>query len=124
MRNYLRDLKHVIGFAAILVTLLVGMTFVVAGNAAVVPAGNNVAVGAAVVQPAVPPAVLGTSSKSAFNRPLFNRPAFNRPFFNRPAFVRPVFNPFFAPAISPFVVSPFFTPFVVVDDDAFGVDFD
>lgn len=102
MRNYLTDMKHVMGLAAILVTLLAGMTFVVAGNAAVVPPNNNVAVGTmAVVQSAVPPTVLGANAKSALN-----------PAINNAAFVRPAFNPFFArPAFNPFFFRPFFNPF-------------
>jgi hypothetical protein len=110
MRNYVRDMKRVIGFAAILVTLLVGMNFVVAGYAtAAVPSGVGIA-----------------NSKSDFNRPNFNRPNFNKVDFNRPAFnnnpfvVRPFFNPI---VVNPFF-NPFFTPFVAVDNDAFGVDFD
>jgi len=96
MKNYVRDMKRVIGFAAILVLLLAEMNFVGAGNAtAAVPSGAGIA-----------------NVESNFN------PAFNRPFFNRPAFVRPAFNPFFAqPSINPF-----FAPFVDVDE--FGADFD
>jgi len=116
MRNYIKDMIHVIGVAAILVTLLAGMTFVAAGNAAVVPP-NNVAVGTmAVVQPGAPATALKASSD--FN-PAFNRPFFDRPFFN-PFFARPAFNPFFArPAFNPFF-SPFFNPFLDVDVEPFG----
>lgn len=127
MRNYIKDMIHVIGVAAILVTLLAGMTFVAAGNAAVVPPNNNVAVGTmAVVQPGAPATALKASSdfNPAFNRPFFDRPAFNRPFFDRPFFnpffARPAFNPFFArPAFNPFF-SPFFNPFLDVDVEPFG----
>ena len=121
MKYYLKDMKHVIGFAAILLTLLAGMTFVAAGNAAVAAPNNDVAIGAMAV---VPPNVLGANVSSNFN-PAFNRaainPFFNRaainPFFNRaainPFFVRPAINPFFGPAINPFfgpAINPFFGP--------------
>jgi hypothetical protein len=129
MRDYLRDMKNVIGFAAILAVLLVGMTFVMAGNVAAAPAGNDVTLGAAVVRPPE----LGSNSRPNFNRLNFNRPDFDDAFI-RPAFVRPAFNPFFgAPAISPFFgggISPFFgapaiSPFFgagispFIDDDLF-----
>ena len=111
LRDYLKEMKHVIGFTAIIAVLLFGMTFVTAGNAAVVPAGNNAAPGvAAVVPPRVPP-VVGADVKSNFNRPAFNRAA-----FVRPALVRPAFNPFF--------VRPVFNPFFNADVNAFGADFD
>ena len=121
MRNYLTDMKHVIGFTAILAALLVGMAFIVAGNAAAAPAGNNVTVGVAAVVPSRVPAVLESNSRANFNRPNFNRLDFVRLDFVRPAFnpffAAPVVNPFFAPAINPFFAPVAINPF-------FGADLD
>ena len=52
MRNHFRDMKHVIRFMVVLVTLLAGVIVFVTDNATAAPAGNNVAIGTmAVVQP-------------------------------------------------------------------------
>lgn len=137
MRNHFRDMKHIMGFMAFLVTLLAGVVVFVTDNATAAPAGNNVAI---VTIAVVQPAVAGVNDKSDFN-PGFNNPFFNRPFFNpffvkpavNPFFVRPDVNPFFVkPAFNPFFVRPAFNPFLFnpffdVDEDAFGpfeVEFD
>ena len=120
MRNYLRNMKHVIGLAGIIAALVAGMAFAMAGNAAAAPAGLGIA-----------------NERSDFNRLNFDGA------FIRPALVRPAFNPFFgAPAINPFfgasainpffgasAISPFFNPFLDVNVDVngvapFGVAFD
>jgi hypothetical protein len=120
MRDYLRGMKHVIEFTAILAALLVGMTFVVAGNVNAAPAGNNATLGVAAVVPPRVLAVLESNNKPNFNRPNFNKLNFNKPNSN-PAFNRPFFN---RPAFNPFFVRPAFNPFFNVDVDAFGADFD
>jgi hypothetical protein len=116
MKSYLRDMKGVFKFAAILTSLLVGVAFVVVSNAAVVaPAGVNTVLTTPKVVNSVP--VMNSSSvRPDFDRPDFDRPAFNRPDFDRPAFNpffdRPAFNPFFdRPVFNPFFNRPVFNPF-------------
>lgn len=126
MRNYLRSMKHGMGFAAVIAALVVGMAVFAAGSATAAPVGDNATLGAAaVMQPVMlPGAVMAkATSDSAFNRPFINdRPFFNKPFFNRPFindrpfFARPFFNPFFA--------RPFFNPFFDDDVNVFERDFD
>ena len=99
MRNYLRSMKHGMGFAAVIAALVVGLAVFAAGSATAAPVGDNATLGAAtVMQPVMlPGAVMAkASSSAAFDRPFFNRPFINdRPFFNRPFFNKPFFNPFF-----------------------------
>jgi hypothetical protein len=106
MRSYLRDMKGVFKFAAILFSLMVGVVFVAVGNAAVAaPEGDN----SVMTTPKV------VNSAPFIDKPFFDRPVFDRPFF------RPAFNPFFRPAFNPFI-NPFFD--ADVDAGFVGAEFD
>ena len=132
MRNYLRSMKHGMGFAAVIAALVVGLAVFAAGSATAAPVGDNATLGAAtVMQPVMlPGAVMAkASSSAAFDRPFFNRPFIDdRPFFNRPFFNRPFINdrPFFNRPFfnKPFFNRPFFNPFFDNDADFFARDFD
>jgi hypothetical protein len=112
MRVSVRNMKSFFRFAVVLVTMLVGVTFVMANSATAVVIGEPATIsapvaGLPVMQPLVAHPVALQSS--AVVNPVF------RPFGFNPV-VRPFgFNPFFSPfGFDPFF-RPFFNPFVDVD---------